>query len=622
MGSNMAECHPVGFQWVMEAKRRGAEVIHVDPRFTRTSAVASSHVQLRAGSDLAFLGGIIHHILENGRDFREYVLEYTNAPVIVDDRFLDTEDLDGLFSGWDPEKKTYDTTTWQYEGMEVAASAGQRELGAAAGEQAGHGGHGSTLHHGEPPSEDPTLEHPRCVYQLLRKHFRRYTPEFVEQTCGVPRDQFLRVADALCDNSGRERTSAIVYSVGWTQHTVGVQYIRAASIVQLLLGNIGRPGGGILALRGHASIQGSTDIPTLYNILPGYIPMPHVHAHQDLRAFVESNAAPGGFWGNMEAYTVSLLKAYWGDKATAENDYCFDYLPRISGDHSIYASVLGMLDGTVDGMIVAGQNPAVGSANSRLHRFAMAELDWLVVRDLFEVETASFWKDGPEIERGELRTEDIGTEVFFMPAAAHTEKDGSFTNTQRLLQWHHKAVEPPRRLPLGAVVLLPPGPHHPREAGRIARRHRPSRARPAVGLPDHGRDRRAKRRGRAPRDQRQRPRRRALRLHRPQGGRLHLVRLLDLLRRVRRRDQPGRPPRARDRSRRGWRRSGDGRGRRTGASSTTAPPPTQRAGPGRSASATCGGTSANRSGRATTCPTSSRPSALTTCRLTAPRPRT
>ena len=443
MGSNMAECHPVGFQWVMEAKRRGAEVIHVDPRFTRTSAVASSHVQLRAGSDLAFLGGIVHHILENGRDFREYVLEYTNAPVIVDDRFLDTEDLDGLFSGWDPEKKTYDTTTWQYEGMEVAASAGQRELGATAGEQAGHGGHGSTLHHGEPPSEDPTLEHPRCVYQLLRKHFRRYTPEFVEQTCGVPRDQFLRVADALCDNSGRERTSAIVYSVGWTQHTVGVQYIRAAAIVQLLLGNIGRPGGGILALRGHASIQGSTDIPTLYNILPGYIPMPHVHAHQDLRAFVESNAAPGGFWGNMEAYTVSLLKAYWGDNATAENDYCFDYLPRISGDHSIYASVLGMLDGTVDGMIVAGQNPAVGSANSRLHRFAMAELDWLVVRDLFEVETASFWKDGPEIERGELRTEDIGTEVFFMPAAAHTEKDGSFTNTQRLLQWHHKAVEPP-----------------------------------------------------------------------------------------------------------------------------------------------------------------------------------
>ena len=259
----------------------------------------------------------------------------------------------------------------------------------------------------------------------------------------MPRDQFLRVAEALCDNSGRERTSAIVYSVGWTQHTVGVQYIRAASIVQLLLGNIGRPGGGILALRGHASIQGSTDIPTLYNILPGYIPMPHVHAHQDLRAFVESNAAPGGFWGNMEAYTVSLLKAYWGDNATAENGYCFDYLPRISGDHSIYASVLGMLDGTVDGMIVAGQNPAVGSANSRLHRFAMAELDWLVVRDLFEVETASFWKDGPEIERGELRTEDIGTEVFFMPAAAHTEKDGSFTNTQRLLQWHHKAVEPP-----------------------------------------------------------------------------------------------------------------------------------------------------------------------------------
>jgi formate dehydrogenase major subunit len=442
MGSNMAENHPVGFQWVVEAKLKGAEVFHVDPRYTRTSALATMHVPIRAGTDIAFLGGVINYILENNRDFREYVVEYTNAPVIIDERFADTEDLDGFFSGWNAEKGTYDTTSWQYEGMEVHSSAGQREMGANQGEQAGHGGQGSHLHHGEPPEEDRTLQHPRCVYQLLRKHYQRYTPEFVERTCGVPRADFLRVAKALCDNSGRERTSAIVYSVGWTQHTVGVQYIRAAAIIQLLLGNIGRPGGGIVALRGHASIQGSTDIPTLYNILPGYIPMPHAHAHQDLRTFVELNTSPGGFWGNMEAYTVSLLKTYWGPNATKGNDFCFDYLPRITGDHSIYQATLHMLEGKVEGMIVAGENPAVGSANSRLHRFAMSKLKWLVVRDLFEVETASFWKDSPEIERGELTTGDIGTEVFFMPAASHVEKDGSFTNTQRLLQWHHKAVEP------------------------------------------------------------------------------------------------------------------------------------------------------------------------------------
>ena len=417
-------------------------MIHADPRFTRTSAMATDYMRLRAGSDIAFLGGIVHHILENGREFRDYVVDYTNAPVIIDEGFRDTEELDGFFSGWDAKKGTYDTSTWQYAGMSVHGSAGQREMGANQGEASGHGGHGGSLKHGEPPEEDRTLEHPRCVFQLLRKHFSRYTPEFVEEVCGVPREQFLAVAEALCENSGRERTAAIVYAVGWTQHTVGVQYIRTAAIIQLLLGNIGRPGGGIMALRGHASIQGSTDIPTLYNILPGYIPMPHAHAHEDLHQFIELNSAPSGFWGHMDAYTVSLLKAWWGPYATAENDFCFDYLPRITGDHSTYPTVLGMLDGSVRGFLVVGENPAVGSANSGLHRKAMANLEWLVVRDLVETETAAFWHDSPEIERGELVTEDIATEVFFLPAAAHTEKDGSFTNTQRLLQWHHKAVEP------------------------------------------------------------------------------------------------------------------------------------------------------------------------------------
>jgi formate dehydrogenase major subunit len=445
MGSNMAECHPVGFQWVMEAKARGATVIHVDPRFTRTSAVADVHVPLRAGSDIAFLGGIVNHILSNGLEFRDYVVAYTNAATIVSDEFRDTEDLDGLFAGFDAEKASYDPTSWQYKGMQEASAAGQREVEAGGGSGKGsatrHGSHGG-LGGGMPPHTDPSLEDPRCVFQILKRHFARYTPEVVEEVCGVPRELFLRVADALCSNSGRERTSAFCYAVGWTQHTVGVQYIRTAAIVQLLLGNIGRPGGGIMALRGHASIQGSTDIPTLYNILPGYIPMPHAHRHEDLRSFIEADAATTGYWGHMDAYTVSLLKAWFGDAATADNDYCFDHLPRLTGDHSTYQTILAMLDGDVEGFFVVGENPAVGSSNSSLHRRAMAKLKWLVVRDFSEIESASFWYDSPEIETGALRTDEIGTEVFFLPAAAHTEKDGSFTNTQRLLQWHHKAVEP------------------------------------------------------------------------------------------------------------------------------------------------------------------------------------
>jgi formate dehydrogenase major subunit len=437
----MAECHPVGFQWVVEAKERGAKVIHIDPRFTRTSALADLHVPIRAGTDIAFLGGIVNYILENERWFEEYVDAYTNASTIIDEEYRDTEELEGLFSGYSPEDGRYYTESWPYEGMETFAAAGKREAGAMVGEQA-HGAHGGGLEKGEPPEVDHSLQHPRCVFQILKRHFRRYTPEAVERICGIPKQSFLEVAEALCENSGRERTSAFVYSVGWTQHTVGVQYIRTACIVQLLLGNIGRPGGGILALRGHASIQGSTDIPTLYNILPGYLPMPHAHAHMGLEEYVEMNSAPTGYWGHTREYTVSLLKAWWGDAASEENDWCFDHLPRITGDHSIYPTVIGMMEGKVKGLFLMGENPAVGSANSRLHRLAMANLGWLVVRDFSETESASFWRDAPEIESGELTTESIATEVFFLPAASHVEKDGTFTNTQRLLQWHYKALEP------------------------------------------------------------------------------------------------------------------------------------------------------------------------------------
>jgi len=432
----MAECHPVGFQWVVEAKARGATVVHVDPRFTRTSALADLHVPLRAGSDIVFLGGIINYVLANEKYFRDYVVAYTNAAVILSEDFQDTEDLDGVFAGLDVEGHRYDKRAWSYQGTMLRAAAGSRGIPYDLTER------GTSPAAPGQPQVAESLEHPRSVFQVLKRHFARYTPEVVEQACGVPPDTFARICELLTANSGRDRTTAIVYSVGWTQHTVGVQYVRTAAILQALLGNMGRPGGGILALRGHASIQGSTDIPTLFDLLPGYLPMPDAGKHQDLDAYIGDIAMTKGFWANARAYLVSLLKAYWGPAATAENGFCFDYLPRLTGDHSTYATVLEQLNGRCRGYFLFGQNPAVGSANARMQRLGMANLDWLVVRDMTMIESATWWQDGPEIETGEMRTQDIKTEVFFLPAAAHTEKSGSFTNTQRMLQWHHEAVPP------------------------------------------------------------------------------------------------------------------------------------------------------------------------------------
>jgi len=453
----MAEAHPVGFQWVMEAKRRGATVIHVDPRFTRTSAVADLHVPIRAGSDIAFLGALVNHVLQNDLDFRDYVVAYTNAANIIDSDFEATEDLDGLFSGFDPSTGHYDPVTWRYdppedpspEQAERAEQLEREEADVAAGAKSSHQAAASESHGsgGAPVSwkgrRDETLQDPRCVFQILKRHFARYTPEMVQQVCGIEPEQFRRVADELTRNSGRERTSAFCYAVGWTHHSTGAQMIRTASILQTLLGNMGRPGGGILALRGHASIQGSTDIPTLFNILPGYLPMPNARQHQSLDDWVRESEGKAGFWGNMRAYAVSLLKTYFGDAATPDNDFCFDHLPRITGDHSTYNTVKAMIEGGCKGYFLVGENPAVGSANGKMQRLGMANLDWLVVRDLQMIESATFWKDGPEIETGELVTEDIPTEVFFLPAATHVEKSGTFTQTQRLLQWRDKAVDPP-----------------------------------------------------------------------------------------------------------------------------------------------------------------------------------
>ena len=438
MGSTMAENHPVGFQWVMECRKRGGKIIHVDPRFTRTSAMADIWVALRAGSDIILLGALIHYILENEKDFREYVLHFTNASVILREDFQDTEELGGVFSGWDPETKTYNTKTWAYEGAPAKDTGGDATQGGHGKEAGDHQTEDNTHH------QDLTLQHPRCVYQVLKRHFARYTPELVEQLCGITPDVFQKLAETYCNASGPDKTGAICYALGWTQHSDGVQIIRTAAILQLLLGNIGRPGGGILALRGHASIQGSTDIPTLFDNLPGYLPMPSFGDDGvTFQQYIEANQPKTGWWANYDKYMVSLLKSYYGEKSTKENDWGFDFLPRLTGDHSHFGYWLEMAAGKVEGLFVMGQNPAVAAPNSRLERTALSKLKWLVVRDMVEIETASFWYNSPEVENGELITEDIDTEVFLFPAAGYAEKEGCFTNTQRLNQFHDKAVDPP-----------------------------------------------------------------------------------------------------------------------------------------------------------------------------------
>lgn len=512
MGSNMAECHPVAFRWPMKAKAKGAKIIHIDPRFTRTSAMADIYAPLRPGTDIVFLGALVNYIINNERwnsepFFQTYLTSYTNAPTLINPDFQGPEELDGLFSGWDAEAKRYNTATWAYQTEAAAAQSGDQTAGTAgqSGESATQGGLPTTTPPqsgqpaspqgqqqsggqpttpstpggqqggtpqpqpgtpstqpnqpgddaqsfssrvgkliGPPPIQDHTLQDPNTVFQIMKAHYARYTPELVEQICGTPRETFLQVAETLLANSGPDKTSCFCYAVGWTQHTTGVQLIRTATLVQLLLGNIGRPGGGILALRGHATIQGSTDIATLYNIHPGYLNTPNVNRNHDtLGDYIATEVTPTAYWANFPKFIVSQLKAWYGDAATPENEFGYQWLPKITGDHSHMPMFVEMDKGNVKGMFALGQNPAVGGQDAGFQRRALAKLEWLVVRDLFETETASFWKDSPEVRSGELSPADIQTEVFFFPSAAVPEMDGSFTNTQRLAQWHEKAVDPP-----------------------------------------------------------------------------------------------------------------------------------------------------------------------------------
>ena len=411
MGANPAENHPCGFKWALEARdTRGAKLIHIDPRFTRTSAVADKHLQIRPGSDIALLGGLVHHVLSHDLQHDDYVRAHTNASFIITDRF---GFADGLFSGFDEATNQYDPSAWEYE--------------------RGADGH---------VRRDPTLQHPRSVFQLLKQHYTRYTPDTVARITGCSEEAFLEIADILCSTGSAERVGTIMYAVGWTMHTVGTQIIRTAAILQLLLGNIGRPGGGINALRGHANVQGATDHAIVAGLLPGYLRMPQP-SQTSLAAYLrDSTPQPVvqdtvNYWGNYPKFFVSQLKAWFGEHAQMDNEFGYHYLAKTADDATWLSIWDEAFRGRLQGFITLGFNPLLAGPNvSRLIQ-AMSKLKWKVVIDPFMLDTAEFWK-APGVDPA-----DIETEVLYLPTTHWIERDGSFTNSGRWAQWKEKAIDPP-----------------------------------------------------------------------------------------------------------------------------------------------------------------------------------
>lgn len=411
MGGNPAENHPCGFKWVMEArKNRGARLVCVDPRFNRTAAVSDCFVQIRAGTDIAFLGGLINYTLSHSLYHGEYVRLFTNGPFLVKEGF---SFKDGLFSGYNPITNTYDKTSWQYE---------QDARGYV--------------------KQDTTMQDPGCVFQLLKRHYERYTPEVVSQITGASVKDFLKTAEIICSTGTPAKAGTIMYALGWTHHSFAVQIIRAAAILQLLLGNIGRPGGGLNALRGHSNIQGGTDHGMAYDKLPGYLKIPPV-PHQGLKDHLRENTPRAltptslNYWENYPKFFVSFLKCMFGSHASKENDFCYHYLPKIERDYSWVNLFDDMYQGKLEGMLCFGMNPVANGPHSNKMIAALSRLKWLVVAECFETETAQFWK-APGIDPST-----VNTEVFLLPAANFAEKDGSFTNSARWAQWKWKALDPP-----------------------------------------------------------------------------------------------------------------------------------------------------------------------------------
>ncbi len=419
MGGNPAENHPVGFRFVMEAKRlRKAKIVCIDPRFTRTAAVSDCYVPIRSGTDIAFLGGLIHYALETGKYQRKYVEQHTNASFLIAEGFGFEG---GHFSGWQGTK--YDKTTWQYE------------LDAQ--------GHAKT---------DPKLEHPRCVFQLMKTHYQRYTPAQVAEICGCTAEEFVKAAELITIAAAEDKSGTVLYALGWTHHSHAVQLIHAAAMVQLLMGNIGMPGGGVNAQRGHANIQGSTDMGA-WNMLPGYLKIPRAN-QTDIDEYLKATTPKSlaakslNYWGNTPKFFKSLMKAYYGKNATVENGFGYDWLPKISetGDHSWGAFFDDMYHGKLEGLISFGMNPIANGPNTGKMLTALSKLKWLIVAENFETETAAFWRAKELAEKYYAKIPEasqIQTEVFLLPASNFAEKDGAFVNSSRWLQWKEAALDPP-----------------------------------------------------------------------------------------------------------------------------------------------------------------------------------
>jgi formate dehydrogenase major subunit len=412
LGANAAENHPMSFKWLIKAREdRGAKILSVDPRFTRTSAVSDAWAPLRPGTDIPFVGGMINYILENNLIHKDYVRDYTNATFLIRSDFgFD----DGLFTGYNPDKRAYDKATWSY----VFDANGV-------------------------PVRDRTMTNPRSVYQLLKKHFSRYDIDTVCATTGTPKEKFLQIAQAFAATGAANKVGTILYAMGTTQHTMGTQNVRMFGILQLLLGNIGRPGGGVQAMRGEANVQGSTDQALLYHLIPGYLKVPRTDL-PTLQAYIDSIALTKdpdsvNYWKNTSKFLVSLLKAWFGEKATPENEFGYQWLPKpqAGADHSHIAIFEAMYEGKIKGLMLMGQNPVVGGPNAVKERKALANLKWMVAADIFETDTSVFWK-GPGVD-----PKSIQTEVFLLPASASMEKEGTVSNSSRWMQWRYVAQSAP-----------------------------------------------------------------------------------------------------------------------------------------------------------------------------------
>ena len=415
MGGNAAEAHPCGFKWVIEAKHHNkARLIVVDPRFTRSAAMSDYYAPIRAGSDIAFLGGVINYLLSNDRIQKEYVRHYTNATFLINEGY---KFEDGLFSGYDEAKRAYNNASWAYE---------MDEKGFA--------------------KVDMTMQHPRCVLNVMKQHYSRYTPEKVSEICGTPKEKFLEVCKQIAETSVPGKVMTVMYALGWTQHSQGSQIIRTGALMQLLLGNIGQPGGGMNALRGHSNIQGLTDLGLLSTSLTGYMSLAK-DSEQDLETYYKTRALKPlrpnqmSFWQNYPKFFVSQQKAWWGKAATKENDWAFHYLPKWDKGYDVLQAFELMHQGKVNGYICQGFNPVGSFPNKKKVVESLSKLKFLAIIDPLNTETAEFWKNYGE--HNDVKSEEIQTVVFRFPSTCFAEEEGSLTNSGRWLQWHWKGAEPP-----------------------------------------------------------------------------------------------------------------------------------------------------------------------------------